>query len=194
MGYKLASAAAVLSLGLGFGQASASLIFLGPGSLGGQGLGAVETVLTITSQGASTTESGCVSAGTGGGTLVGPGSCPGSGPHGLDPFTGGDEQAINEAHAASALGLTNFNALRILFNPSEPPPASGITVGNLSLTLWNPADGLILDAYYIEDPVVLASSDPGTGNAGFFFGLDATQAATANSLLVAFPNGAPVSA
>jgi hypothetical protein len=170
------------------GSANASINSLGADSLGGQGLGSVATVLTVQSQGRATTESGCVAAGVGGTTVTGATACPGAGPHGGNAFTGGDEQAANEAHAATALGLTDFTDLRIVFNASEPPPASGITIDNLSLTLWDPDNGQILDAYYIEDPVTFPSSNPGVGNAGFFFGLDATQAATANLILAANPD------
>jgi hypothetical protein len=169
------------------GHASATLISLGPDSLSGQGLGAVDTVLTMTSPANTTTESGCVAAGVGGATVTGATACPGAGPNGLSAFTGGDEQAINVARAAAALGLTDFNDLRIVFNPSEPA-GNSITVDNLSLTLWDPATGLILDAYYIANTVSFPSTDPGTGNAGFFFALDAAQATTANLLLANFPD------
>ena len=184
---KLISLFAATLLCFTAGSANASVIFLGPDSLSGQGLGSVETVLTMSSAGNATTESGCVSAGLLGATLTGAGSCPGSGPNGGNAFTGGDEQAANEAHAAATLGLTDFNDLRILFNAAEPRSASEITIDNLSLTLWNPATGLILDAYYIVDPVSFASTNPGIGNSGFFFGLDATQAAQANLVLANFP-------
>ena len=171
---------------LGVGPADAALVSLGADSLADQGVGSLDTALTITSPGSTTAESGCVAAGIGGATVLGAGACPGAGPHGLSGFTGGNEVATNEALAAGALGLTDFNDLRIVFSPSEPG-ANSITVENLSLTLWDPATGLILDAYYITAPVILANTNPGAGNAGFFFGLDAGQAATANLLLTNFP-------
>lgn len=184
---RVISLAAATLLLFTVGSANASIIALGADTLGSQGLGAVETVLTVQSPGSTSTESGCVSAGVGGTTLTGAGSCPGAGPNGGNAFTGGNEQAINEAHAATALNITDFNDLRILFNATEPA-ANGITIDNLSLTLWDPATGLILDAYYIVDPEVFASTNPGVGNSGFFFGLDAAQAATANLILASNPN------
>src|SRR5215470_3611202 len=48
---------------------SASLVFVGPVDLGGVGLGAVNTVLTFTSPGNSTIETGCV-APSGSGTTT----------------------------------------------------------------------------------------------------------------------------
>ena len=170
------------------GPAQADLISLGPGTLSGQGLGSVLTVLTMTSPGSSSTESGCVAGGVGGATVVGAAACPGAGPNGGTAFTGLDNTPQNNtARSVTALNLTDFHDLRILFNPVEPGSASSITLTNLSLTLWNPANGQILDARYIGAPVAFASSDPGVGNAGFFFGLDNTQANTLNGILAAFP-------
>src|SRR5688572_2212071 len=168
-------------------SADASLIPLGAGTLGGQGLGSVETVLTVQSPANTTTESGCVAAGAGGTTVTGATACPAQGPSGLGNFTGGNEQAQNSVHAATALNLIDFNDFRILFNATEPGNASGITISNLSLTLWD-VDGGILGAFYIEAAEVFASTNPGVGNAGFFFGLDSDQADDANLLLAANPD------
>jgi hypothetical protein len=170
------------------GTAFASLISIGPVSLGGQGLGSVQTVLTIQSPGSSSTETGCVASGIGGALITGAAACPGGGPFSGPAFTGGNELALNNTFSASALGLTDFNNLRIIFNPSEPASAPSISLDNLALTLWNPTTGLILDARYITAPVLFTSSDPGAGNAGFGFKLDAAQAAVENGILAAFPN------
>jgi hypothetical protein len=163
--------------------ASADIISLGPVSLSGQGLGSVNTVLTMQSPGNSTTESGCIAAGIGGTTVTGPAACPGM-------FTGGDEQAINHTFSATSLGLTDFNNLRIIFNPSEPQNASArsISLDNLALTLWDPATGLILDAKNLPSAVFFPDTDPGVGNAGFAFKLDSAQAAVENGILSAFPD------
>jgi hypothetical protein len=129
-----------------------------------------------------------VGAGIGGTTVTGSSVCPGNGPNGGNSFTGGDEQAINNAFSAPSLGLTDFNNLRIIFNASQP--ASGpISLDNLALTLWNPANGQILDAKYVQNPpVFFASTNPGTGNAGFGFALTPAEAAQENGILAAFPN------
>src|SRR5262245_10515669 len=79
------------------GPAQADLIGLGPGTLGGQGLGSVLTVLTMTSPGDSTTESACVAGGVGGVTVTTAAACPGAGPNGGTAFTGGNNIAINVA-------------------------------------------------------------------------------------------------
>jgi hypothetical protein len=168
-------------------SADASLVFLGPDSLAGQGLGAVTTTLTVQQDPQATTESGCVAAGAGGTTVTGLAACPGAGPNGGNAFTGTDEQAGTTPVSATTLGLTDFADLRISFSAAEPA-GNGITIDNLSLTLWDPATGLILDAYYIVDPQVFATTSPGVGIMDGFFGLDAAQATQANLLLAAFPN------
>ena len=76
----------------------------------------------------------------------------------------------------------------MIFNPNEPPPSGSITLDSLAVTLWNPATGLILDAKYTVGPIVFPDSDPGMGNAGFGFKLNASQAADFNLLLAAFPD------
>ena len=181
MNHRLAVSAIVLSLSAG--SAFADLISLGPVSLSGQGLGSVNTVLTMTSPANSTTESGCVGAGVGGVTVTGASKC-------VSGNTGGDEQAINNSFAAASLGLTDFNNLRIIFNASEPNNASsnGISLDNLALSSWNPADGSLIDAKNLPAGVTFPTTNPGVGNAGFGFKLDSAQAALENSLLATFPN------
>ena len=67
-------------------------------------------------------------------------------------------------------------------------PFLSITLNSLAITLWEPATGLILDAKYTPGRLVLPDSDPGAGNAGFGFVLDAAQASDFNPLLAAFPD------
>jgi len=183
-----------LLLSLGVGTAFADLISMGAIPLTGQGLGHVNTVLTVQSSGSETIESGCVGAGVGGTLVIGIAKCPGAGPNGGNPFTGGNEQTgagQDGVFQASALGLTNFINLRIIFNPSEPGGggANSITLDNLALTLWSPTTGLILDARYVAGPpVFFPTSDPGTGNAGFGFALDGSQAGILNGILAANPD------
>jgi hypothetical protein len=140
------------------------------------------TTLTFSSAGSSSTESGCVGGGIGGTTVTGASACPAG-------FTGGDEQAINNVYTAAAIGIADFTQLQLIFNASEPGGVStrGITIENLALTLWDPTSGLILGAFYLPSPYVIADAFPGVGNAGHGFVLDATQAGAANLLLAAFP-------
>ena len=160
-----------------------SLIPIGPVPLSGTGLGSQLTLLTFTSPANTTTESGCVAGGVGGTVVTGPTACPSG-------FTGGDEQAINNVYAANEVGIVNFTNLQLIFNASEPGNAAdqSITVQDLALTLWNPDNGLILGAFYLESPYVIANPFPGVGNAGFGFRLDSVQVGDANLLLAAFPD------
>src|SRR5262245_37947168 len=104
----------------GANMSFATLIPLGAVPTAGSGFGAMNTVLTFTSPGSSSIETGCVGAGIGGALVKGAGACAAG-------FSGGDEQATNKTYSASSIGLGNFADLQIIFNPSEP--------GNNSITL-----------------------------------------------------------
>jgi hypothetical protein len=174
------------SLTLAFAGAHAAFAALIPIDvvpISGAGLGTINTALTFTSPGASSAESGCVAAGVGGAEVTGPGACPAG-------FVGGDELAINNTYSAASLGVTDFNNFQVIFSAIEPGNAAdmGITVDSLALTLWDPATGLILDAKYTAAPYVITDADPGVGNAGYGFKLDAGDAADFNLLLANFPN------
>jgi hypothetical protein len=121
----------------------------------GTGLGNVQTILTISSPGSTTTETGSVFA------------------MGAGQQTSGDTVAINQ--------LQNFSGpasnLRIVFNPSEPQNDSdGITLQALVLTAFDAAGGTQFTSGAFS-PVTLTATDAGTGNSGFVFKLDPTQAA-----------------
>ena len=160
-----------------------SLVAIGPVASTGSGLGAVNTALTITSPGNTSTETGCVGAGVGGVEITGSSACPAQ-------FSGGNEQAVNNTFTAVQLGLVNFSNLQLIFNASEPGnnAGRGITLDLLALTLWDPTNGSLLGAFYTSAPYVIADAFSGVGNAGYGFVLDAPQAQSANLLLAAFPN------
>lgn len=157
------------ALALGAGLANASLVFLGTQDIGGAGLGAVRTVLTVQSPGASTTEAGSVSLNTSG-TQV----------------TTGNTIAITQTRTLTQVGTTNASLLRVIFNAVEPTPGSDITLNDLRLTL-QPASGATTAALNFNSgaftPITLNTTQPGIGNAGFIFGLDATQAAQAQAAI-----------
>lgn len=162
---------------------SASLIPIGAVPSSGTGLGAVNTILTIkTANGQTTFESGCVGADAGGNPQTGAAFCGGT-------STGGDEQpggSKNNVYLASSIltGGQNFSNLQIIFNASEPQNASSpsISLTDLTLTLWS---GGSIAGQFSLDPAsspYTPTAFPGTGNAGYGFVLDATQAAAANAL------------
>ena len=148
--------------------ASADLVYLPADNalFQGSGLGAVNTLLTLTSPGSSSTESGAVFA-VGAGLDVNGDALKGTSQYGL-PSLG-------------ALGITSASNLRLILNATEPA-GNSITVNQLMLSFYDSL-GASLASFTLAGPVVIASTFTGIGQAGFAFGLDAAQAATASSLL-----------
>lgn len=156
-------AAVTAALLAGAGAANAQLVLVAPEDFGGSGLGAVNTVLTITSPANSTFESGAV-------------GIDGSG----NQFMTGDTQAQTMARTIGSLGVTSASDLRVVFNASEPAGGS-ITLDDLVLNIYS-ASGSVLFTSAAFTPVSFDSTNTGTGNSGFVFGLSATDAASAQSL------------
>jgi len=163
MNTKLLAVAGSVALAFAASNANASLEFLGPVDMTGTGLGNVNTILTITSPGNSTTESGSVAW------------------NGTTDVVSGDTQAINQTLTIGSLGAATADALRIVFNPVEPGnDTNGITLENLVATIYS-STGTALWNSGTFTPISFSSTDVGTGKAGFLFGLDATQAAEAQA-------------
>jgi hypothetical protein len=156
-------AAVTAALLAGAGAANAQLVLVASEDFGGSGLGAVNTVLTITSPANSTFESGAV-------------GIDGSG----NQFMTGDTQAQTMARTIGSLGVTSASDLRVVFNASEPAGGS-ITLDDLVLNIYS-ASGSVLFTSAAFTPVSFDSTNTGTGNSGFVFGLSATDAASAQSL------------
>lgn len=163
-------------------MAFASLISIGPVAESGAGLGAVSTLLTVSSSGNSTTASGCVglSTTTGATTVTGSTAC---GTASGFTFAGGNEQAINNTFTLASLGIISFGNIQLILNASEPSPAIGITLDRLALTLFNGTTGALVASFSTVGPVVFPTSLQGVGNAGFGFQLDSAQAIQANGFL-----------
>ena len=154
-------------------QASASLVSLGAQDFQGTGLGAVNTILTIQNRG---TEKGCVGRSTVGcptGTTNASGDVIG-GTSGGDEKTGASQTLTR---TISDLGLTSAAALRIVFNAVEPAGDS-ITLENLVLAIYDTSDALVFSSGPFT-PETFPDTNPGTGNAGFVFALDSSQASAA---------------
>jgi len=168
------SAAALLAAP--FGVARADLVFNGLVDLGGTGLGAVNTVLTIAN---SPTELGCVSwNGTTtvlGATLAGTGQCTGA----------GDQNGLNSTQLLSATGVTTGANYAILFNPAEPGNDQTVTLNTLVATFYNNAGTLIFSAPLHVANQTFNAADQGTGNTGFEFILSPTEAATLQGFITA---------
>jgi len=171
---------------LGVGTAHANLILIGPVTLGGTGLGTVSTVLTLTSSGNNTTESGCVGR-SGGADFIGSAiSGPCSGSPSTDVHTGASQTLTRTLAEA---GITSGANFALLLNAAEPA-GNGITLNTLSATFYG-ANGQTFTASCVATGagaclnVDFPNTATGTGNSGFMFTLDAAQAASVQSLIAA---------
>lgn len=162
--YARAGLAAVLLAGAG--AAHADLVLLGPVDMQGTGLGAVNTVLTIQSPGATTNEQGSVSW------------------NGTTNVVTGNTLAINQTRTITESGAANASQLRIVFNAQEPGNAAAnpITLNNLVMNIYSPTGATLFSSGALTGaPINFSATQVGTGNSGFVFGLNATQAAAAQA-------------
>src|SRR5689334_18689958 len=103
-------AVAAAVLGLASVSAHASLTLVSPENFQGTGLGAVNTVLTISSPGSTSFESGSVS---------------------FNDVVSGNTQNQTQTRTLGQVGVSSASTLRVVFNASEPGSAPGITLDNL---------------------------------------------------------------
>ena len=167
---------------LGVGTARADLVLVGTVTIGGTGLGAVNTVLTLQGQGSATVEQGCVGRGAiddfVGPTAVGP-CVAGTAP---DVQTGSSQ---TQTRTLAEAGITTGANFAILFNAVEPS-GNSITMNSLSANFYNATTGaLLLTATYSLAPHNFLSTQTGTGNTGEEFTLSAGDAATLQGLITA---------
>jgi hypothetical protein len=150
-------AVAAALLALGSVSAQASLIPVAPENFQGTGLGAVNTILTITSPGSTGFESGSVS---------------------FNDMVSGDVvktgNSQTQTRTLGELGVTSASSLRVVFNASEPGSAPGITLSDLVLNIWN-SEGKLLFTSGAFAATTFADTQMGAGNSGFVFALDAKQ-------------------
>jgi hypothetical protein len=166
---------ALVFAALAFGAANtahASLVLLNQSPFSGAGLGAMNTILTVTSPGNSTTESGCVAFGN----TVGPAACLAGVASGGNEMTGTSQTQTRTIAQAGATSAANF---AIVLNAVEPG-GNSITVDNLAVRFYSTA-GATLYTASLAAPVTLANTLTGIGNAGFVFVLDPGQAAAAQA-------------
>jgi hypothetical protein len=158
---KLSTVGAATLLALAAASAQASLVLISPEDFNGTGLGDVNTILTISSPGSSTFESGSVAFG--------------------DVTSGdvktGDSQT--QTRTLGDLGVTSASSLRVVFNALEPgSEANSVTLADLVLNIYSPT-GTVLFTSGAFTPVTFNDTLTGAGNSGFVFGLDAAQQAAA---------------
>jgi hypothetical protein len=160
--------------------ARADLIFISPVTIGGSGLGAVNTVLTLQSPGNNTTEQGCVGF-TGVIDVIGNFTNAGcTAAVNNDVKTGASQtqtRTLNEA------GVTSGSTFAILFNPDQPGGA-GISLDGLVANFFSSTGTLLMSAVYTGvNPLNFPTTETGIGKTGFEFTLNATEAAQLQTLI-----------
>lgn len=165
-----------------FAVARADLVFMGTVTVGGTGLGAVNTVLTIQSTANNTTEQGCVGDSPTGdviGLFQATGCTAATSP---DVKTGASQ---TQTRTLSEAGITSASNFAILLNAAEPS-GDAISLTTLVANFYNATTGqLIYTATYKGVPQLFPSTETGTGNTGFGFTLDATQAGQLATIIAA---------
>ena len=170
---------------LGVGTARADLVLVGTVTVGGTGLGTVNTVLTLTSQGASSNEQGCVGRGAAtdfiGSTPVG--NCV-AGPA-PDVQTGASQ---TQTRSLAEAGITTGTNFALLLNAVEPG-GNSITLNGLTVTFYSPTGTVLHTATYFGTPHDFPTTQTGTGNTGEMFVLTPGEAATVQGFITAVGAG-----
>ena len=174
---RLLKASALGLLVTPFTVARADLVMVGEVTIGGTGLGTVNTVLTIQSQANATTEQGCVvrSGSTdaiGNFTYATSGTGCVIGTNG-DVLTGTSQ---TQTRTLAEAGITSASNFAILFNASEPS-GNSISLDGMIANFYDASGNLIFSASSDKSQYNFDQTFTGTGNTGQEFTLDATQAA-----------------
>jgi len=170
-----------LGLVVPFGVARADLVFGGIVTVGGTGLGTVNTVLTIQD---TPTEQGCVGY-TSGGDVTG--NFTTSSQLGCTAGTNTDVKtgsSQTQTRTLSEAGVTSASNFAILFNAAEPSGGS-ISLDGLVANFYNATTGaLLFSAVYTgTNPLTFPTTQTGTGNTGAEFHLTDAQASTLQALI-----------
>lgn len=160
-----------------FALARGDLVLVGTVTIGGTGLGTVNTVLTIQSQANATTEQGCVVrsgsadaignftyATSGTGCVVGTNT---------DVKTGTSQ---TQTRTLADAGITSASNFAILFNAAEPS-GNSISLDGIIANFYDAGGNLIFSANSNLSQYNFDQTFTGTGNTGQEFTLDATEAA-----------------
>jgi hypothetical protein len=172
--FKKLALAACVSVGA-IGSAQASVILIGPVTFQGVGIGNVDTLLSLQSQGNATDEAGSVAWN---GTTSVASAIPnpaGAAQPGVvtTQIVGGSN---NQTHTFSSLGVTQSADLRVILNINDPANAGDVLLNALVFNAYSPT-GTVVFSGSLAAPVNLMQVQSGIGVSGYAFGLDAAQAA-----------------
>lgn len=169
--FLVAAALAVLPL-----TAQAQLQLLGQATSTGGGLGSVATVLTLSSPGNATAESGCVSP-------TGITSC---GFANVGVMTGASQTQVQPLTAFPGISGTTF---RLFLNATESGNDNSIIVNDLVVRLYNSAGTQTFSSASLPTPIPLTGAGSGIGNFGFLFGLSTIEAGMFTTALASSVGG-----
>ncbi len=171
-------AAAAVMLGLSAGDARADgIVFQGPDPCFpagvGRGCGSERAphVLSLQSQGSSTSASGAVARSSGGDVKTG------------DWQRGSNTQTVS----LTQIGTTQASDIRIYYDLNEPNGQSRgpVTLNTLVLTAYNDAGQAVFSASLVGGPLTLTEIGNGQGHSDYVFGLDAEAAARLQAAIIA---------
>jgi hypothetical protein len=197
---------AIAVLAIPFGSARADLVLTSFTSSGGNGFGAVTTIMTLQAVGNSQSPSG---------TEQGCNSFSATNTFGAFDPTKADfcnEGAANDVPngtpktalpSLSSLGITNTSQIGLLFNINQSNPTSGITINDLALTFYSstgtpiftatlPDGWCTLGASFCSGPNTFATFANGQGQAGYAFALTSGQQAALLAAMGGTFNGSVV--
>lgn len=172
-----------------FMAARADLVLVSPNivSIGGTGLGAVNTILTIQAGGNGTFETGCVSW-SGSADAIGPTRVTGTGQctnaAAPDVLTGASQ---TQTRTLAQAGITSGANFALFFNAIEPA-GNSITLNTLVATFYDQSGNLLHAAAY-AGPTNFLQTESGNGKSGYLFALDLAQQGTLQTLINAFGTG-----
>jgi hypothetical protein len=172
-----------------FVSARADLMLVTPDliTLGGTGLGAVNTVLTIQGQGSATTEAGCVS-------FSGSGDVLGTAPTGANSACQGSAGDVKtgasqtQTRTLAEAGITSGSDFAVFFNAAEPG-GNSITLNSLVVTFYSATGTVLHTATFNETSHDFLQTATGTGNTGYLFALTSGEQTALNTAIAA--NGGP---
>lgn len=178
---RLLKVSALGMLAMPFAAARADLVFGGIVTVGGTGLGTVNTVLTIQD---NPTEQGCVGY-TSGGDVTG--NFTTSNQSGCTAGTNTDVKtgsSQTQTRSLTDAGITSGSNFAILFNAAEPS-GNSISLDGLVASFYNATTGaLLFSAVYTgTNPLNFPTTQTGTGNTGALFTLNSTEAAQLQSFI-----------
>jgi len=166
----------------------ADVTFIGPVDMSGTGFGAVNTVMTMQALGSQlgSIETGCVGVSDSGrlNTTVqwlqkhhqtDPDLCQGGN-------TGGFEKPPSKFPHNQTLLVSNASKIAVVFN-SDQPAGGTVSLSNLVFVLFNANGQVGFTSGSTSQTFSSTESEPGIGNSGWEFGLDATQAAAAQAAI-----------